>query len=177
MKLKSIKQRIQEHFFVNPTAKLRVRQIERELKLSLPSVIRYCKELEKEEILSIVKIGDVIFYTANRSSDEYLLEKRLYNIKQIYQSGFIAYLKKELSNPPIIVFGSYAKGEDIEESDIDLYIEIPSNKKINLEKYEKFLKREIQIFQHKNIGEIKNTSLANNILNGITLNNYVEVFK
>jgi len=47
MKQKDIKQIIKEYFFVNPTTKLRVREIERTLKLSLPSVIRYCKELEK----------------------------------------------------------------------------------------------------------------------------------
>ena len=38
-------------------------------------------------------------------------------------------------------------------------------------------KRKIQIFNFKNIKEIKNVFLANNILNGITLNNFIEVFK
>jgi len=51
MKTYNIKEKIKEYFFMNPTAKLRVRQMERELKLPLPSVIRYCRELEKEGIL------------------------------------------------------------------------------------------------------------------------------
>jgi len=38
------------------------------------------------------------------------------------------------------------------------------------------LKREIQLFQYKNLKEIRNTNLVNNIINGITLNNYIEVF-
>ena len=42
---------------------------------------------------------------------------------------------------------------------------------------EKLLKRKIQIFRHKNLNEISNPHLANNIINGITLNNYIEVFK
>ena len=146
------------------------------LKLSLPSVIRYCKELEKEGILTINKTGSVIFYTASRS-ETYFLEKKLYNIKQLYESGLINYLKVELSNPVIVLFGSYAKGEDTEKSDIDLYIETPSKKQVNLEKFERLLKRKIQIFQNKNIKEITNPHLANNIINGITLNSYVEVFK
>ena len=77
MKRKDIKQAVKEYFFTNPTAKLRVREIERTLKLPLPSVIRYCRELEKEEILSIVKIGNVNFYAANRASEKYRLEKEI----------------------------------------------------------------------------------------------------
>ena len=80
----------------------------------------------------------------------------------------------ELSNPAIIVFGSYAKGEDVENSDIDLYIETPSKKEIKLEKFGKILKRKIQIFFYKNIHEIKNIDLANNIINGIILNGFIE---
>jgi len=176
MKRKDIKNTIKGYFFIHPTAKLRVREIERTLKLPLPSVIRYCKELEQENILSINKTGNVSFYTASRS-EKYLLEKKLFNIQQIYESELINYLKIELSNPAIVLFGSYAKGEDTEESDIDLYIETSSKKKISLEKFEKLLKRKLQMFLHKNLKEIKNPHLANNIINGITLNNYVEVFK
>lgn len=175
MKRKDIKQTIREYFFINPTAKLRVRELERKLKLPLPSVIRYCRELEQEGILATAKTGNVAFYTASRS-EKYLLEKKLYNIKQIYESELIDYLKIELSNPAIVLFGSYAKGEDTEDSDIDLYIETPSKKQANLKKFEKSLKRRIQIFQHKNLKEITNPHLANNIINGVTLNNFIEVF-
>ncbi|MBS3099089.1 nucleotidyltransferase domain-containing protein [Candidatus Pacearchaeota archaeon] len=177
MKIKNIKQTIIEYFFINPTAKLRVREMERILRLPLPSIIRYCGELEKEKILSTVKTGSVIFYTANRASEEYLLEKKLFNIKRMYKSGTVEYIRRELSNPTIVLFGSYAKGEDTEESDIDLYLETPSKKEANFEKFEKILKRKIQIFRHKNLKDIQNPHLANNIINGVLLNGFVEVFK
>lgn len=177
MTTKDIKKIIKEFFLCNPTAKLRVREIERTLKLPLPSVIRYCKELEKEKILLIIKTGDVVFYSADKTSEKYLLEKKLFNIKSIYESELIEYIKKELSNPQIILFGSFAKGEDIEESDIDLYIETPSKKELNLSKFEKILKKKIQVFQHKDIRDIPNKNLANNIINGILLNGFVEVFR
>jgi len=174
---KNIKNEIKEHFFINPSQKLRVRQIERLLSLPLPSVIRYCKELETEKILERVQIGNVVFYTGNRNSDAFLLEKKLFNIKQAYSSGLISYLKRELSNPGIILFGSYAKGEDREESDIDLYIETPSKKTLNLEKFERILSRKIEVFRFKAISDIKNKHLANNILNGITLSGFARVFE
>lgn len=177
MKQKNIKQRIEEFFYLNPTIKIRVRQLEKRLKLPLPSVIRYCKELEKQGILKKTKTDNVAFYSADRTNKNYLICKKLFNIGSLYTSGLIDCLVEELSNPAIIVFGSYAKAEDIENSDIDLYIETPSNKKINLKKFEEKLQRKIQIFKQKNIREINNPHLSNNIINGILLNGFIEVFK
>lgn len=173
----NIRETIKEHFFVNPESKLRVREIEKKLNLPLPSVIRYSKELEHQRILALIKMGNAVFYTANRGNEMFLKEKMLHNLKSLYSSKLIDYLKTELSNPSLIVFGSYSKGEDTEQSDIDLYIETPSKKEINLQEFEKKLGRKIQIFRQKSLSEIKNAHLANNILNGIKLNGFIEVFK
>ena len=177
MRRKDIKNTIKEYFFVNPTVKLRVREIERELNLPIPSVIKHTKDLVNEKILKITTIGKVTLFSADRSSKEYLLQKKLFNIKKIYDSELIKYLITNYSNPTIILFGSYSNGEDIENSDIDLYIETANKQKFNMKKYEKNLERKIQIFNFKNIKQIKNKFLANNIINGITLNNFIEVFK
>lgn len=174
---KSIKTKIEEHFFTNPNSKLRVREIERTLKLPLPSVIRYCKELKQENILTTINLGNSTFYTANKTHQNYILQKKLRNSRKIYESDLINYLKKELNNPAIVLFGSYAKGEDQENSDIDIYIETQSKKDLNLSEFEKKLQRTIQVFKHKQLKEITNKHLRNNIINGITLNHYVKVFK
>ena len=58
-----------------------------------------------------------------------------------------------------------------------MYIETPSKRNINVERFEKVLKNKIQIFRHKNIDEVKNIHLENNIINGINLNGFVEVFR
>ena len=168
-----IKQKIKHHFFLYPNSKLRVRELERTLKLPLPSVIRYCRELKEEKILKTITIGKTVFYTADRVSKSFLLEKKLFNIKSIYESKLIEHLKRELHNPVIILFGSYSKGEDVEESDIDLYIE--SKTAINTDFFENKLKRKIQIHNYNNIKQV-NPHLANNIINGITLNGQLEVF-
>jgi len=174
---KDIKDKIKKYFFLNPTTKLRVRQIERVVKVPLPSVIRYTKELNEEKILKSSEIANITPYSADRTSKKFLLEKKLFNIQQLFSSGLIKFLIEKLSNPTIIVFGSYSRGEDIEKSDIDIYIETPSKKKINVEKFEKLLQRKIQVFIYNNIQDIENKELANNIVNGITLNGFVEVFK
>jgi len=172
---KSIKEKIKYYFILNPTKKLRVRHIEKILSLPLPSVIRYTKELVEEKILRLNKIENIVFYQADRSSEVFILEKKVFNLKKI--STLINYLKQEYSNPTIILFGSYGKGEDVESSDIDLFIQTPiTNIKIP-QKYETDLEREIQIFSSSSLEKLKNKNLMNNIVNGIVVNGDLEVFK
>ena len=177
MSSKNVKNIIKEYFFVNSTIRLRVRQIERATKTPLPSVVRYVEELKEEGVLKAENVSGILLYSADRSSKSYLLEKRLFNIKQLFDAGLIEYLIKEYHNAPIILFGSYSRGEDLENSDIDLYLESPKKGKPNLSKFEKSLQRNIQIFKHKTINGIGNKELANNIINGITLNGFLEVIK
>lgn len=165
-----------EFYFDNPTKRLRVRELERELKAPLPSVIRYVKELINEEFLKPVKVSSVTFYTADRNSKKFVLEKRLRNIRKVYESGLVDFLTNEYGNPVIILFGSFFKGDDIEDSDVDLFIQSSVNKKVNLERFEKLINRRVQLFIHKSIKDIKNTNLMNNIINGFTLNGVLEVF-
>ncbi len=171
-----IKQRIKEYFFLNPTARLRVRQIERTVKVPFPSAVRYAKELVEEGILRKIEIGGIVLYSADRTSLKFLREKKLFNLGQLYSSGLIDYLIEEYHNPTIVLFGSYSLGEDIETSDIDLFIKTPVKKLKNLQVFNKKLQRELQIFQNKKVNDIKNKNLVNNIINGITLNGFLEVF-
>lgn len=173
----NVKEQIRGFFFMNPTAKVRVRQLERKLNLPLPSIIRYCKELKDEGIIKPLVNENVVFYSADRANKVFLLEKKIFNLRQIYYSGLIEYLIHDLSNPTVFLFGSYSKGEDTEESDVDLYIETPSKEEIDVSKFEESIRRKIQIFKFKSIKSVGNIHLANNIINGISLNGYIEVFK
>lgn len=174
---KNIKEKIKEYFVLKPTARLWIRQIERDIKVPFPSVVRYTQELEKEKILKRTAAPGVVLYSADRTSATFLLEKKLYNLRSLYSSGLIDFLIQEVHNPTIVLFGSYAKGEDVENSDIDLYIESTKKEFPSLVTFEKKLQRKIQLFKYKSISSIGNKELANNIINGITLNGFVEVFR
>ena len=176
MKRKDIKNKLKEYFFLYPTIKLRVRQMERELKVPLPSVIRYTKELEQEGIVKKEVIAGVTLFSSQRASQQYLLEKIIHNFRSLYTSGLVEYLQEHLDRPAIILFGSYSRGEDTEKSDIDLYIQTPITRTPPVDKFEKELNRNIQIFQHKKFKEIENKFLRNNIINGLPICGKVEVF-
>lgn len=173
---KSIKEKIKEYFFTHPSAKLRVRQVERVIGVPIPSAIRYCKELEEEGILQSLNIAGVHLYTADSSSPHYLLEKKCFNLKTLHNSGIIEYIKKRCGDPPIVVFGSFAQGEDYEESDIDLYIETPLKAFSLPKKVTKLLNLNVHLLIYEKIEKVENPYLRNSILNGITLNGLIEVY-
>ena len=75
----------------------------------------------------------------------------------------------------IILFGSYCRGEDIEESDIDIFIE-SKKQEINLDRFERALKRKIEIHFNDNFNNYPK-ELKNNILNGCVLYGYLEAFE
>ena len=62
------------------------------------------------------------------------------------------------------------------EFDVDLAVRKISEA-FGAEKFEKNLNRKVQIFRNKNIKELENPHLSNNIINGIILNNNIKVFK
>ena len=74
----------------------------------------------------------------------------------------------------IILFGSAAKGEDLKESDIDLFV-LAEEKKLDLQKYEKLLGRKINILAEESFSKLSK-ELRNNIINGIILYGYLKVF-
>lgn len=94
----------------------------------------------------------------------------MHNLDQII--NLIEFLKKEFMPNCIILFGSFARGEDIEDSDIDLFLEC-KKKNINLSKFEKQLNRKIQLHFNDNFKQYAK-ELKNNIINGIILDGYIE---
>jgi hypothetical protein len=167
---KSNKELILTFFLDEPTRGFWLRELERLSKLGLPSVRNYVMQLVEENLVKSQKIQRIILYCANRDSDDFKRIKIFHNIRSLYESGLIGYINDELSFPTIVLFGSKARGEDTEDSDVDLYVESPE-KKLDVSGFEK-----IQVFLHKNLREIRNKHLVNNIANGIVLEGYLKVY-
>ena len=74
----------------------------------------------------------------------------------------------------IILFGSATRGEDLKDSDIDLFL-LCNEKKLDLKNFENKLKRKISIFFSEDFNKLS-VELKNNILNGIVIKGYLRVF-
>jgi predicted nucleotidyltransferase len=169
-----------DYFFKEPEREFHVREIAKLVKKSPTTVSKMLKRFVKEKILISEKRLNHLLFKANNEEREFKQLKLNYNIKLLYKSGLIDYLVEELNYPEaIILFGSFAKAENISRSDIDLFIVSPVKKMLDLQKFENKLGHEIQIFVHskKEIENLKKTSveLLNNVLNGKILYGFWEL--
>ena len=165
---KSTTKKVLEAFFENPSREFHLRELSRVLKLSMPTIISATDKLAKEKMIIKEKGKVITKITSNRDNIDFARLKRLHNLEQIYNSSLITHISEAYNQPKaIILFGSFSRGEDIEKSDID--IAIITNKKLDLDlsKYEKILKKSINLHE-VNLDRISK-EFKSNLLNGIVL--------
>jgi len=68
----------------------------------------------------------------------------------------------------IVLFGSYLRGEDIESSDIDLFVLSQNKKDLNLSNFELSLNRKINVLFAKNLSDL-DMNIQTKIKNGFVL--------
>lgn len=166
--------RILQEFFDFPSKNFQMRELSRRTKISQPSVINHLRALVKEKLVVKEKKGIYPTFRANRDDILFRVYKKWNLILRIYQSNLLNHIHDSCLPDVIILFGSASKGEDIEESDIDLFIQAPE-KRLDLTKYEKLLNRKIALFFEENFSKLSD-ELKNNVLNGIVLKGYIKVF-
>ncbi len=154
--------------------KLSQREISIILNVSPTAISNSIKRLKENDLIKLEKTKTINFISFNRESKRTIELKRASNLKNIYVSGLSDYLEENLPGSTIILFGSYSRGEDIVSSDIDIAVIERKNKLLELEKYEKVLKRKININFYDSWKDI-NKHLKNNILNGILLHGSIEL--
>lgn len=161
--------------FVKAGMSLNMNCIARILKVSQPAVLKAIPYLQKEGLVNAKQDKDSSRWAIelNRDNKKVIGLKRADNLKQLYDSGLIQTLYNIFPGATVMLFGSYAHGEDTMQSDIDLAI-INSGKRELDARFDKILERKIIINYYKSFNSI-NKPLLSNILNGITLKGTVEL--
>src|SRR4030066_380280 len=113
--------KVAEIFFVEPIKTHFLKEISRRINLAPTSVRLHIKTLLKEELIEETKTELFRGYKAKRENPHFIFYKKISNLVSLNSSGVIDLLKEHYPKA-IILFGSYDKGEDIESSDIDLFI-------------------------------------------------------
>ncbi len=160
-------------FFDHPTKHFQLREISRILKLGLPSVRNHTKKLEKEGFVKKEKFGVYESYVSTKN-EIFKIYKRNDILLELHDSGLVEFLSDNLVPDAIVLFGSASRGEDIEGSDIDLFL-VAKESEIDLKKFEEKLKRKISLHFESNVSKTPK-ELLNNIINGIVVYGYLKVF-
>jgi len=176
---KSSMLRTAEIFFVNSTKKNYLMNISRNIGLAHTSVKKNLAELTKLGLIieSVEKKGGRKFpiYKANIENRLFKDYKMIYNLSSLLESGLIKFIEEKLMPKSIILFGSYRRGEDAENSDIDIFVEC-KEEELNLDKFERKLNRNIQLHFKENFN-LYPKELKNNIMNGIVVGGFLEGYK
>jgi len=166
--------RILKEFFNFPQKKFHIREISRMTEISQPSATNHLTALLKDKLILKEKTGIYPTYCSNRENGLFKIYKKIDLMLRMHETGFIDFVYDSAVPDSIILFGSASKGEDTEESDIDLFVQSPE-KKLKLDKYEKLLKRQISIFFEENFSKLSK-ELKNNLVNGILIKGYLKAF-
>ena len=158
--------------FENPTTKFHLRELARLTKLMPNTIINISNKLLKEKLIIKEKRKHIVEISANIENEDFIIQKKLFNLQQIYCSGIIKFLKQKYSPKLISVIGSFSKGEDIENSDIDLVLITTKEKREELTKFEKKLSRKIHLLltDYKKISK----EFYTNLINGVVLYGFIE---
>jgi len=134
-----------KHFFKNPEEKFYLRELGRLLDISPMTVKRALELLQQDDLILKEEQKNQILYHANTESPVFRYAKISYNLAALEKYG----IKEEILNSipgvsSIILYGSFAKGENDKYSDLDILV-ISTSKKLNIEIPPKKLKVEINI--------------------------------
>jgi len=170
LKLTNLQQGILRLLFVKAGISLNQRQIANFLDVSQPAVMKALPGLEEESLIKIQQDKETKRWSIelNRDHHKVMQLKRADNLKLVYETGLADFLEKEFAGATIILFGSYSRGEDIFNSDIDIAVIGRKDKEADLTEFEKSLERKININFYESFEKI-HKNLKENLCNGIVL--------
>lgn len=169
-KLTRLQEDLLRVLFKRTGASLNQRQIASILNVTPPAIIKAVPLLKKLDYIAVNKSKETkrLSIELNKNNYKIMQLKRVDNLKQVYESGFADYLEKEFAGGTIILFGSYSRGDDLINSDIDIAIIERKEKEISLVNYEKILERKINLNFYDSFEKI-HKNLKENLANGIVL--------
>lgn len=119
------------------------------------------------------------YYSARRDNPLFRLEKRIYGLSLLQESGFF---REIITTPGIktaILFGSFARGDWNPSSDVDLFI-FGDSTKFEKGRIEHRLNREIQVFSYDHPEDMQKgigPALFSNIIKGYNITGTLEPFE
>ena len=173
------KENIKELFFNYTTKYWHFEELLKKSGLSRAQTNKWLQRLKKEKLLHKIKEkGKMPYYLANYKNPSFQVQKKLYALTTFQKTGFLEHLSTLKDAKTIIIFGSFARADWHDKSDIDLFIFGNAD---DFEKghFEKKLKREIQVFHYEKAEALKRLepSVIPNILAGIHIKGTIEPFE
>jgi len=118
---------ILNYFLDNPNKETHLRDIAKELKVSSSTAKIALDNLLKENFIIENKVANLRLFKCNLDNLVVRKLKTAKNLEWLNKTKIVEKVKKELNPISIVLFGSFAKGDNGERSDIDILV-ISDNK-------------------------------------------------
>lgn len=136
------------YYFLNPNIKKYINEFAKILNVDVSNLNKKLKELEKEGILASEQAGNQRYYFLNKKYPLLKETEKLYNAKYSLKNKIASSLKNLKGLKKAFIFGSFAKDEMQQESDIDILL-IGSHSSLKAKRlilnFEKEFQREFNI--------------------------------
>ncbi|MBI4448671.1 nucleotidyltransferase domain-containing protein [Candidatus Woesearchaeota archaeon] len=166
-------------FFRFPNRRFLLREVARMTKVSHMTARKYLLDAVSHGLLNKSPGVPYETFQANPESPAFRNLKLFFNLERIRSCGLVRTLEKAYEYPPVVLFGSFAKARDDEQSDVDICVVTAVSKDVDLSDCEQVIGRHISIHRYSkkswSAAIRKNPNLVNNILNGLTLSGFLEV--
>jgi len=172
--LQSNTYRLLREFMDHPTTHFQVRELSRRLRLGQPSVANHLQALLGMDLVRKERHGVYPAFIAQRDSRLFRTLRKADMLVRLEESGLLDALWDTVQPDAIILFGSVSRGEDIESSDIDLFL-LADEMRVDLQRWERALARKISLFFCEDFDYLSE-ELKNNLLNGFPLRGYLDVY-
>lgn len=165
-------------FFDAPSARLGLREIGRRADLAHTALDPH---LERLMVAGVVEADKEVqgsrtypVYGAHTSSEGYRAHKRLDMVQRIHRCGLVERLEEHYVPDAIVLYGSAARGEDVEGSDVDLFVAAGDRPEPDLVRFETALARSLQLLVRPEPATAP-AELRNGLANGVVLYGYLRV--
>lgn len=180
MELNEASHKIQWWFFSYPDREFGLNDLTEALKISKTTANRVVHQLVDEGFLNLEVIGNIWRISCNKDHLYNYSRKISYNLSMVYESAIMGLIREIVPNSRVIIlFGSYRKGDDNENSDIDIAVEVLDNKDLRIENLgilpEFGFRKNVQVTLHIFSRNKIDLNLFANIANGIVLEGLLEV--
>lgn len=146
MKIATSHVKVLGYFFEEPYNEVYLRELSRKVELSIFALKNAVDDLVEDGLLLERREGRLRYLKANMENLFFKHLKIAFNVKKILDSGIVDYLNKKVpALSSIVLFGSWARGEDDKESDIDILVIGQKPKRINVSDFEKRLGRKVEL--------------------------------
>ena len=176
-------QKVLHWFFSFPDMETGLNDLASRLEISKNTAKRVVNDLIEEDFLNRKIYGKAWNITCNKNHQYNHTKKVAFNLEIVfdaYNGGLKNHILQVVENAKsIILFGSYRKGDDTENSDIDIAVEVENNQEpkiIPLGSIPKIGHREnVQVNLYTFCRNKIDINLFSNIANGIVLEGFLEV--